>query len=410
MPTEPLRRNHRLRLDAVTSRAFSSLSSREARAAFGQLLAIARSRSDVVRPSITRTNPAPRIEALRNLAAMHQEFLRSPRTWPGAAGHPLHVVQSLASHLLARHPTPRFLASAWFGAEQPRDRERRAWFIAHAQGARFRSLALPMPMTRRMEHLFLQTPDHCSIDHALRRAEVMALGGSEDLASSVVATRLGRSFDHPELWRSAIEWMVRWAPQLGAAQIGPIVDYVHAVRFATTLVDTPEGQRVRPPPRPDFELRGRTATSLLRDVAAWHAGLTSAARLRWAASRWRPLFYEAGAPDEEGRRVEWSLLEFLDSAQLVQEGQAMRHCVAAYAPRCARGASAIWSLRRRRGADGAARPVLTIEVDPRRSTVVQIRGPTNRRASGWPLEIVRAWAARERLGFSPLLEAELAAA
>jgi hypothetical protein len=101
--------------------------------------------------------------------------------------------------------------------------------------------------------------------------------------------------------------------------------------------------------------------------------------------------------------------ELLDSAHLVQEGQAMRHCVATYSSRCARGASAIWSLQRRRGAEGAARSVLTIEVDPSQATIVQIRGPANRRARGWPLGPVRAWAARERIGFSPLVEAEVAA-
>jgi len=132
--------------------------------------------------------------------------------------------------------------------------------------------------------------------------------------------------------------------------------------------------------------------------------------MTWAPSRWRSLPYEVGLPDDEGRRVEWSVIELVNSTQLLSEGQAMHHCVASCAGKCARGAAAIWSLRRRHGADGAARPVLTVEVDPRDATIVQIRGPANRRAHGQPLELVRMWAARERLGLSREVEKDLAGA
>jgi hypothetical protein len=99
------------------------------------------------------------------------------------------------------------------------------------------------------------------------------------------------------------------------------------------------------------------------------------------------------------------VVELLDTDQLVREGHAMHHCVATYAYRCVKGTSAIWSLRRRGLGDdelagaGKDRSVLTIEVDPRTATIVQLRGPANQRAYGWPLELVRMWAARERLAF-----------
>ncbi|MBL0216300.1 MAG: hypothetical protein IPQ07_20745 [Myxococcales bacterium] len=40
---------------------------------------------------------------------------------------------------------------------------------------------------------------------------------------------------------------------------------------------------------------------------------------------------------------------------------------------------------------------LTIEIRPWSRTIVQIRGKANARPSGWPLELVRQWAARESL-------------
>lgn len=78
----------------------------------------------------------------------------------------------------------------------------------------------------------------------------------------------------------------------------------------------------------------------------------------------------------------------------------MGNCVASYAWRCRSGSSTIWSLRR--VADGAApRSLLTIEVDPRRATIVQVKGRRNRRAPPSALAFVGMWAERERLEFVP---------
>jgi hypothetical protein len=94
--------------------------------------------------------------------------------------------------------------------------------------------------------------------------------------------------------------------------------------------------------------------------------------------------------------VEWLLVELTSAADLRAEGSALGHCGAAYARRCTAGSARIFSLRRRRG-DAAPRAVVTIEVDPWRQAVVQVRGRRNRLPDGRPLQIVRSWAARERL-------------
>ncbi len=99
------------------------------------------------------------------------------------------------------------------------------------------------------------------------------------------------------------------------------------------------------------------------------------------------------------RDAEWTIVELLGNRELVHEGRTMRHCVATYARTCADGHSSLWSLRHRWCDEDIARPVLTIEVHPRTASIVQLRGPRNARPSGWPLELVRRWAAREGLRF-----------
>ena len=57
-------------------------------------------------------------------------------------------------------------------------------------------------------------------------------------------------------------------------------------------------------------------------------------------------------------------MELTTGDDLKREGSALQHCVASYSYDCARGHSAIWSLRRRTSR-GNLRSVITVEVDLR---------------------------------------------
>ncbi len=127
-------------------------------------------------------------------------------------------------------------------------------------------------------------------------------------------------------------------------------------------------------------------------IAAFGAAVRGGRRVWWRRSRWRELAWEPGL----GAGVAWSVVELRDSGALEHEGRAMRHCVASYASWCSSGRASIWSLRRRID-DGDARSVLTIEIDPRTATIVQVRAHANRAPRGEALDVMRRWAAREQL-------------
>ena len=392
MATRFFHRHTRKCLDAAVRRVLSSLSSRPAmRDAFVRLATVVHARSDLLRTPPVRGGALPHLDALVHLATWHRQ-MHDPYAWEGASGHPLAVVHSLAGHLLGYHPTPRFLASVWFGGATPDERTRRGWFVQHARGRPFRSLDLPLAMTRRMEHAFLCSPDHLGVDRALRRAEVLGLGGSPELAEAVLATRLGTSWDGADERRAIIAWLVRWRDELELRQVAPIVSYLH-------------------PARPTQPLTERTLTALWRDASTWRAPaprrpaspwLSRARELSWPRSAWSELVIDGTGPG-----VTWRLVELLDGDQLAGEGRAMHHCVGTYVWGCAHGDSTIWSLRRHEG-DGDGQPVLTIEVSRRSRAVVQLRASHNRPAAGLPLSIVRAWAARERLAFTDAVEQHIA--
>jgi hypothetical protein len=285
-------RHARRQTDRAVSRVYRAFSSEPERSGvFRALLDAARRRSDFFRRPEVVEGRHLQIEALKNLAAFVPDHLRPVETWPGCRGSVLCVVASLARHLLARYAVPKFLASIWFGDDGPTSRARRRWYIEHARGRRFRDLALPVAMTRRMEHLFLASPDHLSVARAMRQAELRALGASPDLERAVLATRLGEHLSNGRFWRTVLHFFLRVSDGLDPATVGPIVDFLQAVRHRSVETLTEAGPVLVPPPRPGFSMKGRTLASMLRLVERWHRclGRSSGPGLRWRGSRQRPM-------------------------------------------------------------------------------------------------------------------------
>ena len=122
----------------------------------------------------------------------------------------------------------------------------------------------PIPVTKRMVHAFLQAPAHYSIEAALRWGQVHALGGDAWLTEALVATQLGRSFEHDDFWVTAIRFFIA-NPLLDRCHVGPIVDYLQHQRFEARVVFVAPGVRERqPPPQPNLSMHGRTADHLPR--------------------------------------------------------------------------------------------------------------------------------------------------
>jgi hypothetical protein len=56
--------------------------------------------------------------------------------------------------LIGKYTVPAFLAASWYATDDPYAERKREWFIAHARGASFRSLDLPIDMTGRWNTSF----------------------------------------------------------------------------------------------------------------------------------------------------------------------------------------------------------------------------------------------------------------
>ena len=390
-------RHHKQLTDRAISQAYVRLAANAfVSATFGELLHCARDRARRLLDAPVVNGHHPGIEALVNLARFRSAHVRKMADWPGTPARWRVCVSSLAEHLVCKYAMPRFLSTSWYATDTAYAESTRQWFVAHARGASFRSLNLPIDMTRKMEHIFLSSDDHLGIEYAMRRAELLALGASDDVVDAVLATRLATELRNGDFWRTVWTFLIMNAPAIDLAQVAPIIDFVDAIRHERIAVETADGIVLRDPPQPSFSMKGRTVQSILRLMRDWHRSLGVAnGGLTWEPSPLRAMLIEEPSQDPAAPPLVWHLMELTNGAQLRTEGIALHHCVASYADRCRNGVSQIWSLRLRRGEK--VKHLLTIEVDLKKRAVIQARGWRDRIAVGKPLRLLQEWAVRERL-------------
>jgi hypothetical protein len=337
----------------------------------------------------------PFLDGLIALCRRRDAWIRSPGDWRARSHNARRQFTSLARHLTARYPVPGFLDGAWLRADADAERWR-DWFLRIGAGESLRSADAPIALTKRILHHFLRAPEHYAIEHALRWGQVHALGGDRRLVEALLATRIGVRFDHEDFWQSVIRFFVA-NPELDRAHVGPIVDYLENQRFAAQDVFVARGVRAQlPPPQPNLSMSGRSAESLLRQVERWHRALGRSAEdpgQRWERCGIGELELETGVRGDNLRV--WRIRQLLSAEELRHEGSVMRHCVASYAHRCAKGGSTIWTLEL--WSFEGVQKCVTVEVDQGNRAIVQCRGRSNAPATPKQREILERWAEREGL-------------
>ena len=217
------------------------------------------------------------------------------------------------------------------------------------------------------------------------------------MAHTIQSTRLGRHIDHDGFWSTVVLFLAT-NPLIDPTQIGPMVDYIHNMRFAPRrVVREGGGVEEAPPLQPNFSMKGRSATKLLRQVEAWHGHLTRVQNVlfqSWQPSDVRP--FELEEQTEKLGHVRWTVQELLSSWELAAEGTAMGHCVVSYSDQCADGKTSIWSIGVQKKDEESRESVLTVAVDVKRRAMTQARGRYNMLPNKVPRSAQAQEAARGR--------------
>ena len=332
-------------------------------------------------------------DALLAIAAHHRDWVRPVEHWRASSHNASRQFRSLLRHLLARYDVPDFLDAAWFKGLTGEGVKQQRWYKHIALGRNIRTVDdLPIPLTKKQAHHFLQAPNDFDIPSAFRWAVIIDLGGDERLVRSILRTRIGTTFGAEEFWITVFRFLIAH-PTLDPSHHGPIVDFLlhrsSCRRFPTQRTRDQTGPPLIPP-QANLCMKGRTPESLLRAVGEWHRSLSSGRTVpvtTLGPSGFPAFIHEEGL-GEDARRYE--IVELLTSHELILEGSLMHHCVASYARSCASGRTSIWSLRKRIESGRVVR-LATIEVSNKERRIVQVRRRWNKLPTSGDLSLLVRW-------------------
>jgi hypothetical protein len=198
---------------------------------FRHLTSICESRTTILaRDQVARYRPA-----LLALSAHRRDWLRSPDAWGPPEGEARCQFASLVRHLFALYDVPKFLDAAWTEGLTPDGVKYQGWFKHVGAGRNPRNAKdLPFPMTKKTAHHLLRSPDDLGIMAAIRYGQVLAMGGDERLARSLIGTRIGTDFREHEFWTSVIRWFIAH-PKVSLVDHVPIIDFIHEQKFVASV-------------------------------------------------------------------------------------------------------------------------------------------------------------------------------
>lgn len=330
-------------------------------------------------------------------ASFRHEAIREPGDWAPKlkTRDPGRLRLAAARHLFARYPVAAPLECIWLsdlGLGEEEIQLRRSWYVVAAKGGSLFRQGAGAFLSRSEVHCFLNPPGDLGFDEAIWQAIARSYTDDAGLALRIARSRIART-DRRQMpfWRQVARFFC--ANPLPTEEIDDLTDYIAARCNADA----------------EYSMKGRTLSSLRRQMRQWHRDLAAIARIeqaqriaamrygyhhaenigRWPGSSlsdwtWRPNAKEARTNQEA-----YEVVQLKTAADLVAESSAMHHCVSAYAQKCIHGYASIWSLRAKR--PGKTERMLTIELDPH-GNAVQVRGFGNRLATTRENSILKRWA------------------
>lgn len=320
---------------------------------------------------------AETIQAVYNMIQFRTWWLNDLFKWKPKSKQTKQQVKELTGYLFCRYKVPDFFYQVFYSTNLVHIE----WFIHLGIGRRVKDLnKMPIQLTQKMGHYFLQAPSHYTIAEALRFAQVRGLGGDERIADRIALSWLGnKSYSDEPFWERFMQILVQGG-MFNHSKIGELTDYVREMKRADA----------------GYHLKGRTLQSLLRQSDEWHKRSSHSATLQY----WRSCGIDGYRHEKHDGDI--VVEELVSSKELVNEGKAMKHCVASYAYLCVKGRIAIYSFRKYMS--GTMLEVLaTIEVNLSLRRIVQAKGKMNKPISNDVRKCMDLWANKMELSIGAYL-------
>jgi hypothetical protein len=270
---------------------------------------------------------------------------------------------------------------------------------------------LCIPVNKKVAHLFHNLPPAAMLPEnglniSLRHIYWQYLGISEQLFPVVeqyaafewfVYRTAGPSYrirnrhlDQFPRWEEVLRKIVRLCEELPELPTLDFRDHGALFGYFQHLIDE----------KLPLNLPGSTLKSIQRRVAEWQQEALRRQELIRKKEQKLPLIWRGPGYRRFARKADdlvYTITQLNTLKALTEEGKALRHCVASYHMRCAKGHCSIWSLRQSNGQH--IKPLVTIEINEN-DRIVQVRGKHNTQPTAGQLKMIKAWANKEGLKYS----------
>ena len=277
---------------------------------------------------------------------------------------------------------PKFIL--WGLNKQLETVQKRAFVFQLAEGKSLRKVTgPPIVFSKKMAHHFVQSPKEFSFSEAIWYTVFRAFKADEKLIKPLQA-HFGKHCPNLDLLQPIVQFFTALEQPVPNRVMQRVLGYLQHIYDE-------EGK---------IHIKGWTLASMRRRANEWYAEVQREQQRRQreaeaktkARNIWKGANYAPFAEVIDGVRYE--IIQLTTVYALQEEGRAMRHCVGTYGPVCLAGRCSIWALREIKK-DGFKR-LATIEVTSARE-IRQVRKRSNGTPCDFHLELVGAWAKKERL-------------
>lgn len=317
------------------------------------------------------------IQAVYNCFQFKIYWLKDLFSWTPISKRVSDQLIEMAAYLFCKYNVPMFLYKSFYSNNSNFIQ----WFIHLGIGGKVKEMKnIPIAFTQKMGHYFINAPEKFTVTEALRWAQVRGLGGNENLAERVAFSWIvTKPFEDENFWENFLQ-LLACSAMFNLNKLSELIDYVREMKRENV----------------QYNLKGRTLQSLTTQSDKWHSKFAHV-KGNWF---WKSCGIEGLKiiRKEDVVKIE----ELTEAKKLIDEGTAMKHCVASYTYYCAQGKSAIYSLRKYSG--GVLKDILaTIEVNIFLKRIVQAKAKKNEPITKEAKTIMTQWAAKHELSVSEFL-------
>lgn len=265
-----------------------------------------------------------------------------------------------------------------------------------------------MIIHNKASHHLYSTPEDTDFFLALRRIQVLYMGGNDYIFNALMRSNILRervTLQREEFWLTVMKFFVE-NTMIEPSKISEVIDYIQFCKYQPGPYIN---GRMTPPLHPNFSMKGRNPVSLINQSDEWHfqnqifnRGNRQHAQLGHYIQRevvdysWNGLRI-SNDKIKRGKNKFYEIIQLKSFFELRDEGNYMHHCVASYAGSCKNGSCGIFSVREYVG-DAFLDRTATIEV--RGNSVVQVRGKYNRQPDDNTIKSIKEWSEKTKLTFS----------